>query len=86
MEEVPVTVEQAEINLLIKDMKTDIIPYTLIQTVNQRHHKCVHADGHNFVRKYHNLYIKTPCLMRPFSEFHSVVAIDRFDCITKYLT
>ena len=67
-------------------MKTDIIPYTLIQTVNQRHHKCVYADGHNFVRKYHNLYIKTPCLMRPFSEFHSVVAIDRFDCITKYLT
>jgi hypothetical protein len=33
-----------------------------------------------FVRKYHNLFIKTPCLMRPFSEFPSMVAIDRFDC------
>jgi hypothetical protein len=26
-----------------------------------------------------NLYIKTPRLMRPFSEFPSMVAIERFD-------
>ena len=36
----------------------------------------------DFGSKYHNLYIKTPCLMRPFSEFSSMVAIDRFDCIS----
>ena len=34
--------------------------------------------------KYHNLYIKTPCLIWPFSEFPSMVAIDKFDCI--YIT
>ena len=34
--------------------------------------------------KYHNLYIKTPCLIRPSSAFPSMVAIDKFDCI--YLT
>jgi hypothetical protein len=43
----------------------------------------VYADGHNFVHKYHNLYIKTPCLMtmRPFSEFPLIVAINRFDYV-----
>ena len=35
----------------------------------------------DFGSKYHNLYIKTPCLMWPFSEFPSMVAIDKFDCI-----
>ena len=35
----------------------------------------------DFGSKYHNLYIKTPCLIRPFSEFPSMVAIDKFDCI-----
>ena len=34
--------------------------------------------------KYHNLYIKTPCLIQPFSEFPSMVAIDKFDCIYIY--
>ena len=36
-----------------------------------------------FGSKYHNLNIKTPCLIRPFSEFPSMVAIDKFDCIVK---
>jgi hypothetical protein len=38
----------------------------------------------DFGSKYHNLYIKTPCLIRPFSEFPSMVAIDKFDYI--YIT
>jgi len=28
--------------------------------------------------------LKTPCLMRPFSEFPSIVTIDKFDCINKW--
>ena len=39
----------------------------------------------DFGSKYHNLYIKTPCLIRPFSEFPSMVAIDKFDCIYIYI-
>jgi hypothetical protein len=35
----------------------------------------------DFGGKYHNLYIKTPCLIRPFSEFPSMVAIYKFDYI-----
>ena len=38
----------------------------------------------DFGSKYHNLYIKTSCLIRPFSEFPSMVAIDKFDYI--YIT
>jgi hypothetical protein len=38
----------------------------------------------DFGSKYYNLFIKTPCLIRPFSEFLSMVAIDKFDCI--YIT
>ena len=42
----------------------------------------------DFWSKYHNLYIKskTPCLIRPFSEFPSMVAIDKFHSIYIYIT
>jgi hypothetical protein len=36
-------------------------------------------SSRDFGSKYHNLYITTPCLIRPFSEFPSMIAIDKFD-------
>jgi hypothetical protein len=36
-------------------------------------------SSRDFGSKYHNLYSTTPCLMRPFSELPSMVAIDKFD-------
>ena len=40
----------------------------------------------DFGSKYYNLFIKTQILglIRPFSEFLSMVAIDKFDCIYIY--
>ena len=43
------------------------------------------VSSRDFGSKYNNLYIKTPLLIRPFSEFPSMVVIDKFDSINKLL-
>ena len=77
---IAIQVKIPDLNWQIKNYCIDKRHLHLLETI---HYKGMYIDWHNVVCKYHNLYIKTPCLMWPFCRIPTKITIDKFNCIQK---